>query len=296
MMPPSWKTEIEETVEKAAHTASERQKAENDKNASEIASEIKALNGAYQTQHNKPEKPDKVKRALDIATVFLLFATAMFTGLAWWVFRDQLHEMQSSGEQTAKLIGANAKLADAAAKQADAADKQANAMIAAVEVSRESLIVSGRAWVGPSQAKITSPIEAGKPIEIFFEYSNTGREPALDFSYSVDGFISSNEEERRGTSSARVFVALNNCKAVRELAPGQVAFPNTGFSNYNLTAKIPPILDQAVIDGEKTLIVQGCFSYRSFKIVRHSYFCFYYRGKTTKPDSLNICTAGHYAD
>jgi hypothetical protein len=82
MMPPSWKTEIEETVEKAAHAASERQKAENDKNASEISTEIKALTDAYKAEKNKPEKTDKVKRVFDIATVFLLFATAVFTGLA----------------------------------------------------------------------------------------------------------------------------------------------------------------------------------------------------------------------
>jgi hypothetical protein len=59
MLPPSWKGEIKEIIEEATNSASERQK-------------------------------DKLKRALDVATVILLFATALFTGLAWWIFRDQL--------------------------------------------------------------------------------------------------------------------------------------------------------------------------------------------------------------
>lgn len=239
---------------------------------------ISAFIHAYQKEQRANRKQegreDRGKQFRDYATLFFVILTTAGIFYQAYLFSGQLSEMQSSGEQTAKLIDTNAKLAEATAKQADAADKQANAMAAAVEVSRESLIVSGRAWVGPRQAKITSPIEADKPIEIFFEYANTGREPALDFSYSVDGFISSNEEEKRGTSFARVLIALNGCKLIYELAPGQVAFPTTGFSAYNLTSKIPVTLDQTVIDGEKTLIVQGCFLYRSFKIVRHSYFCF----------------------
>jgi hypothetical protein len=78
MLPPS-KTEIEETIEKAANSASERQKAENKKDTSEIAL---TFNDAYQSERKKPDKTDKVKRALDAATLVLLFATALFTALA----------------------------------------------------------------------------------------------------------------------------------------------------------------------------------------------------------------------
>jgi hypothetical protein len=92
------KLEIEETVEKAANSTSERQKANNDKNSSEVSAEIKALTDAYKAQHNKSEEPDKVKRALDVATVVLLFATALFTALAWLVFKGQLKAMRSTDE------------------------------------------------------------------------------------------------------------------------------------------------------------------------------------------------------
>jgi hypothetical protein len=205
--------------------------------------------------------------------------------------------MKSSGEQTGLLIGANAKLAEATAKQADAAEKQAKAMNEAVEVSKESLIVGGRAWVGPRSAKITSPIEIGKPIEVAIDYANTGREPALDFSYTVDAFLSSEAEEKRGTSFARVSLALNECRSREDLSSGQVVFPSTGFSAYNLTVSPPQqLVTPGMIDGEKTLIVQGCFLYKSFNVVRHSYFCYFYRAQISKAESINICTAGHYAD
>ena len=262
-----------------------------------ISAFINAYRHQQETNRQQEKREDRGKTFRDYAT--LLFVVLTTCGIFYQaiIFSGQLSEMQSSGEQTAKLIGANAKLAEAAANQADAAAKQADAMVAAVEVSRESLIAAGRAWVGPRLAKITSPMEAGKPIELAIEYANSGREPALDFVYSLEGFSSSNAEERRGTSFARVSIALNNCRAADSLPAGQVVFPSTGFSAYNLTAPIPnQTLDQETIDGEKTLILQGCFLYRSFKVIRHSYFCYFYRAKVSKADNLSICTAGHYAD
>jgi hypothetical protein len=262
-----------------------------------LAAFINAYRNEQKTNRAQEKREDRGKKWREIWTLIFVILTTGGIFYQAIIFSGQLSEMKSSGEQTGQLIGANAKLAEAAAKQAEAADKQANAMIAAVEVSRESLIAAGRAWVGPRLAKITSPIEVGKPIELAIEYANSGREPALDFVYSLDGFASSNAEEKRGTSFARVSIALNNCSAAESLPAGQVVFPSTGFSAYNLNATIPnQTIDQEIIDGEKTLILQGCFLYRSFKVVRHSYFCYFYRAKTSKPDNLNICTAGHYAD
>jgi hypothetical protein len=95
----------------------------------------------------------------------------------------------------------------------------------------------------------------------------------------------------------RVSIALNDCRSRESLSNGQVVFPSTGFSGYNLRVT-PPIqsVTQEMIDGEKTLVVQGCFFYKSFNVVRHSYFCYFYRAKVSKPENINICTAGHYAD
>src|SRR5580704_8504975 len=76
---------------------------------------------------------DRSKKWREIWTLVFVILTTGGIFYQAYLFRGQLAEMQSAGEQTGLLIGANAKLAEAAAKQAEAADKQANAMNAAVE-------------------------------------------------------------------------------------------------------------------------------------------------------------------
>jgi len=95
VLPPSWKTEIEKTVEEKTDAHGEREEAQREKDSTSIAREIKALVDACNTQADKPKRTDKVKRRLDVATVVLIFFTALFTGLAWWVFKGQLDEMRT---------------------------------------------------------------------------------------------------------------------------------------------------------------------------------------------------------
>jgi hypothetical protein len=264
--------------------------------SSDFAVLIDTIRSEGRANRKEESREDRGKRFRDYLTLVFVIATTAGVFYQAYIFSGQLAEMKSSGEQTGLLIGANAKLAEATAKQADAAEKQAKAMNDAVEVSKQSLIVGGRAWVGPRTTKITSPIEIGKPIELAIEYANTGREPALDFVYTVDAFFSSEAEEKRGTSFARISIALNECRSRESLSGGQVVFPSTGFSAYNLTVTPSQPVNQEMIDGERTLIVQGCFLYKSFNVIRHSYFCYFYRAKVSKPENINICTAGHYAD
>jgi hypothetical protein len=271
------------------------------KNKKTTISGLSAFINTYRNEQKanraQEDTEDRGKKWREIWTlVFVILTTAGIFYQAY-LFRGQLAEMKSSGEQAAQLVENNATLAVSAAKQAEAADKQANAMNEAVKVSRESLVAAGRAWVGPRNAKISGAIEAGKPGELVIEYANTGREPALNFVYSIDAFSSTNAEEKNGVTIAKINATLKGCKAVERLGGGQVIFPSTGFSSYNLTSKTADeVFDQEMIDGEKTLIVQGCFLYNSFNIIRHSYFCYFYRAKTTKPENLNICANGHYAD
>ena len=206
----------------------------------DFAALIDTMRKEGRANRKEESREDRGKRFREYLTLLFVIATTAGVFYQAYIFSGQLTEMKSSGEQTTKLIENNAVLAASAAKQAEATDKQADAMNASVEVSRESLIASGRTWVGPR-------------LELSLKVGDGGN--------------------------------------------GQVVFPSTGFSAYNLTLTIPnQTIDQETIDGDKTLIVQGCFLYRSFKVIRHSYFCYFYRAKTTKPDNLNICTAGHYAD
>jgi hypothetical protein len=63
-----------------------------------------------------------------------------------------------------------------------------------------------------------------------------------------------------------------------------------------LTAFPADQVDEDVVTGKKLLFIQGCFAYRTFGKVRHTAFCFFYREGQTKPENLNTCLGGHYAD
>jgi hypothetical protein len=213
------------------------------------------------------------------------------------VMQGQLSEMRSSSQQTNQLVGANARLAEAAAKQAEAAEKQATAMADSAKAARDNLIASERAWVGPRNAKIDGAIEIGKSVDISIEYANTGHEPAQNFFSSVEGFMETDQDEKSGSSLKKMMTFFESCQKSRNNIVGQVVFPTSGFSAYNLGAKLnPENVTQEFIDGKTTLIVQGCFLYESFSAFRHTYFCYFYNAKTTKPANLSICHIGDSAD
>lgn len=100
MLPPSWKSEFQETVKETQDETDKRQKAENEKNSTNIAAAIQRFAHAYNARHDKPQRKDKFKRTIDIATV-LLFATALFTALAGYFSQSAAH--------LRKPIGGNAK-------------------------------------------------------------------------------------------------------------------------------------------------------------------------------------------
>src|ERR1035441_1728141 len=86
------------------------------------------------------------------------------------VMQGQLDQMKSGSLQTNRIIEANSKLADAAGKQASAAEQQAKAMADAANISRESMIASERAWVGPRNAHSEAPPSLGNDLPIIIDY------------------------------------------------------------------------------------------------------------------------------
>jgi hypothetical protein len=88
--------------------------------------------------------------------------------------------MKSSGEQTSQLIENDGKFAIAAGKQADAAEKQAVAMGEYAKMTRDSLIGSQRAWVGPRNVRTDNAPALHQSLDAVVEYQNTGRDPATE--------------------------------------------------------------------------------------------------------------------
>ncbi len=304
MLPPSWKSEVQEAIEETTNADCQQRKTEQNNAAANITAAINALADAQKAQITSEDSNEKKDRAISWVTLFLVFLTVVFTFLTWRTLSGQLDEMKNAGEQTRQLIENNARLAEAAAqqaaaavKQAEATDKEAIAMGQNAQVARDNMIAAERAWVGPQNASIDGAVEVGKPLSVNIQYTNSGRAPATDFTYLVDGFATTANDDATGKAAARVYQYLNSCQT--NVAPmiGQVVFPSTGFSVYTLNTQIAAdAIDQDVVDGNKMVIVQGCFLYKSFDAFRHSYFCYYYVGKKTKPANLNICRVGHFAD
>ncbi len=209
----------------------------------------------------------------------------------------QVYEMIKVYEPIKEQAEAAKIAADATTRAAEAATTQSEIATTQAKNSDRALVLAQRAWVGPTIARIEDSPEIGKPLKIAIQYANSGREPALNFVYAGDVFVATAADEANGILSAKVEAYFKGCKTATTLRSGQVVFPTVAntANNLGLTTK-DEFVDQAIIDGEKTIVVDGCFIYKSFDIVRHSYFCFYFNNNKTKRDGLNYCENGAGAD
>lgn len=157
-LPPSWKREIQEAIEETANADREQRQAEQNNAAAQITAAIQALNDGQRAQTSLEDANEQKDRAINVVTLFLVFLTVIFTFLTWRTLSGQLVEMKAAGKQTQKIIDANSALVDASTKQAAAAVQSA-------QTARESYLASQRAWVGPTNARITANPELGKDLK-----------------------------------------------------------------------------------------------------------------------------------
>jgi hypothetical protein len=286
----------ESADDKEPNTDKTRRPSEN-REDQRIADAIRAVNRTLADQGEANRRED---RSEDIGNKWLqgltlLFVIATTIGIFWQgsIFNSQLTEMKGAGEQTKQLIEANGKLAEATSKQAAAASENA-------KTAHDSYVASQRAWVGPTNAKIDGEIAVDKPLKIAINYVNTGREPAITFLSTADAFLSAADDETSGITLAKVNADFKGCRDASVTNGGTVVFPSTGGispSGQTLTiTKSADFVTQAVIDGDTIIVADGCFLYKSIAIVRHSYFCYFYKSKQTDISSLNICRNGNGAD
>ena len=278
----------------------QRAKAESEQKASsaDFVALISTIREEGQANRNEESREDRGKSFRDYLTLFFVIATTIGVFYQAYIFSSQLTEMKSSGEQTAQLIENNAKLAIAASKQADAAEKQAVAMGEYASATRNSLVASQRAWVGPRNVRIdTAPI-LGQPLEAILEYQNTGHEPATETIKDVDIFTASDEEDKAGLAMSKVSDFISKCKIMWKPESATVVYPSTGLGvGYNATSTIDgALIDEDVIAGAKNIYLSGCFVYKTFEAIHRSWFCFYFKNGKTKPANWAICEAGNNAD
>jgi hypothetical protein len=266
------------------------------------SSDFKALIEAIQAEGraNRAEESqeDQGKRFRDYFTLFFVIATTVGVFYQAYIFSGQLNEMKSSGEQTGQLIENNAKLAIAASKQAEAAERQAIATAEYASVTRDSLIESQRAWVGPRNVRSNNAPLLQQPLDAIVEYQNTGRDPATETIRGIEVFTATKEENQSGKVTRRVADFTSKCVIMWQPQSATVVYPTTGANpGYELTARIDAnMVDEEVISGAKSIYISGCFVYKTFQTIHRSWFCYYYNTDRTKPANWTICEAGNSAD
>jgi hypothetical protein len=235
-----------------------------------------------EAQPNASERRPFLRRhdgfdVVNLAVLTFTFLAASFAAYEAGRLADLTDQLVKDGQETGKT--------------------QAELTRASNTLNRDALVASSRAWVGPTIAKIEPAPEIGKPLKISIQYANTGKEPALNFVYTADVFTASAADEANGVSTAKVEAYFKGCRAATNLRSGQAVFPTVSYSANNLSlTSVDGFVDQAILDGETTVIIDGCFAYKSFDVIRHSYFCFFFNSKKGKPDALNYCDNGAGAD
>lgn len=196
---------------------------------------------------------------------------------------DQLAAMKSGSIQTDKLIAASSAQAQAA---------NTNAAIA-----QQAMIAGLRAWVGPQDAHLDGTPTKDQTLTVVVNYLNTGREPALGFAYSVKPFpvVRNGESYAVGTSGLNDFT--KTCNALERPIASGVVYPSTTFTSYELSTTIDPnMVNDQLIEKKLPVAVMGCFAYKSAGDVHRSEFCYLFIPDKTKPEHLNICADGNYAN
>jgi hypothetical protein len=115
-----------------------------------------------------------------------------------------------------------------------------------------------------SELRILKGLKTGEPLSYSFKYANIGREPALKaVIQSYPGTI----EPRPPNDLWYVrFPGRNEtCETARPNDRGLVIYPsNTQKNEITYTSTEPPPDSEAVLKGDKVLVIEGCIGYVTF--------------------------------
>lgn len=228
-MTPSFdKSEAEKSIEEAIHASTERQNAENKDTATEIIAAINSFADSYNAQRIRDDRKNKVKTFVDIATMLLLFGTALFTGSAWWVFREQLHQIE-------RAYAPIKESAEAANASAEAAKASAEAAKAAVELSTETAERQLRAYVDISDIGINViTVPGGNDAQLVgvLVIRNFGATPSNDIQISARTIFG-----KYPLGSISLPARSKNPIVTARFAPGQERKVNVPMEELAITAE-----------------------------------------------------------
>jgi hypothetical protein len=238
---------------------------------------IDAIAQGGQSSRDEEKREDDLKQTREWLTIALLIATVVLLG---W----QIDEMRA-------VYG---PIKD----QAEAAKASATAALAQSRNSEKALIQTQRAWVGPRNATLTTEIAIGKLVEANILFENSGHEPAIGFTYAID-FLSELPPPRLNASN-KIQASVDACLSKKDWTGGSVVYPSgvsLGGGGGTLTFKTSDaFVTEAEVKGYESIVIVGCFTYRTFDQEKHSHFCYFFKQGVSKISALNICQNGYAAD
>ena len=169
---------------------------------------------------------------------------------------------------------------------------------------RWALEQSQRAWIAPLAASQNPQhsLSRDTPFLFVINYSNTGREPAIDVNVSTGQAFTTPPPTRwrEGEWSDFQTGDNNTCDGQRPIPNGPIIYPTNMFTSYTLyrsvndTARV-----NAIMNGDVVLVYRGCFVYITMKAMHRSAYCFYLKPIPEVPPAtwlFNNCEDGSHAD
>jgi Na+-transporting methylmalonyl-CoA/oxaloacetate decarboxylase gamma subunit len=243
-----------------------------------VAAVVRAIATEGHVTRVEAARQDRGKALREWITVFLLglaivLLALLMVGLYW---------------QVREMIAVYGPIRD----QAEAAKKSAEAATRLSEAADQSLLAVQRAWIAPRLAYFLAEPVAGKPVEMWIEYRNTGRNPADDVVGEFKALaIRPGDFDDGSETRSKMRAFAEQCQAYSQWSGGTVIYPTfESARSYLVGFKLPDdLVDKDVARGEKLILVQYCFRYRTFEIPRHSLVCYYYRKGVSVRNNLNLC-------
>lgn len=245
-LPPSWKSEIENTINEAVNDSESAKDRKDEGHHTSIAIPLHHLCQEF-IEYKKQQETNDEKRSLrERATIGALVFTAIAAFLTLIVFKNQLNEM-------AKVYDPIKISADAAVFGAKAAQDSANAAKASADVARQALVNAQRAFVFINKIEQARIAPTGTEVtawDFLVEFKNSGNTPTKTMTFHL------------------------NIKAFDGQLPDGFDFSDLANGSENTVGFIPPqstagatdlvvpVQDiEAVIAGSKTLFIWGWIEY-----------------------------------
>jgi hypothetical protein len=200
-------------------------------------------------------------------------------------FAEQVEREQNAVQQ--KQIRIQLLIAVCTAVASIAAAISAGISLWQLQEMRQQTVEANRAWLAPETPIFSREPVIGAPVMIAFPSRNVGHEPALDMKMSV--FFDTTPAPKDWNMANLKRVEDGTCSAHPPSDYLGVIFP---VPDHDAVIEIPSSQNGVVwsqdLDNNKVVLrVRGCISYRSFGVLRLSWFCYAFAPGPTVPGSVN---------